>query len=80
VRGEGFAILYQDDGVGIPEQHKEEIFKRGFGSNSGLGLFFSREILDITHISIRETGESGKGVRFELLVPVEGFRSGPERD
>jgi PAS domain S-box-containing protein len=77
VREDGFAILYKDDGVGIPEQHKEEIFKRGFGSNSGLGLFFSREILDLTHISIRETGESGKGVRFELLVPAEGFRSGP---
>jgi len=33
------------------------------------GLFFIREILDITGITITETGEPGKGARFEMKVP-----------
>jgi signal transduction histidine kinase len=42
---------------------------RGFGKNTGLGLFFSREILSITGISITETGVYGVGARFEIRVP-----------
>jgi len=32
-------------------------------------LIFVREILAITGITIRETGEPGKGARFEMTVP-----------
>jgi len=32
-------------------------------------LIFVREILDITGITISETGEPGKGARFEMTVP-----------
>jgi hypothetical protein len=39
-------------------------------------LIFAREILDITGISIKETGEPGKGVRFEMNVPVGAYRFG----
>ncbi|MEI8330656.1 MAG: hypothetical protein WCF90_03250 [Methanomicrobiales archaeon] len=34
----------------------------------------SREILDITVISIRETGEPDKGERFEMVVPKGAWR------
>lgn len=64
-----FLIICEDDGVGVPAEEKEKIFERGFGKNSGLGLFLSKEILDITGITIRETGEHGKGARFEITVP-----------
>ena len=33
------------------------------------GLYLMREILAITGITIRETGEPGKGARFEMVVP-----------
>jgi signal transduction histidine kinase len=33
------------------------------------GLFLAREISDITGITIKETGEPGKGARFEITVP-----------
>lgn len=62
-------ITWEDDGPGIPDEQKEKIFQRGFGRNTGLGLFFSREILSITGISITETGVYGKGARFEIRVP-----------
>ncbi|MCX6688670.1 MAG: ATP-binding protein, partial [Methanoregula sp.] len=59
----------EDDGVGITAEDKKKLFTRGFGKNTGLGLFLSREILAITGITITETGEPGKGARFEITVP-----------
>jgi two-component system CheB/CheR fusion protein len=53
---------------------KEKIFERGYGKNTGLGLFLSRDILDITGITIKETGKPGKGARFEMTVPKEMWR------
>jgi len=74
---EGVIIIYEDDGTGIPQERKEEIFLRGDGTHSRIrGLFFVREILDLTGITIRETGDPGKGVRFEILVPKRIFRQG----
>ena len=67
-------LVYEDDGVGVPEAEKERIFEKGFGKNTGLGLFLTREILAITGLSIKETGLHGKGVRFEILVPQGKFR------
>ncbi|MDD1686759.1 PAS domain S-box protein [Methanoregula sp.] len=67
--GNGLMIIYKDNGIGIPETEKESVFLEGYGKNSGLGLFFVREILEITGISISETGKAGNGVRFELHVP-----------
>ncbi|MEI6840735.1 MAG: PAS domain S-box protein [Methanomicrobiales archaeon] len=68
-------IVCEDDGDGVPANEKEKIFERGFGKNTGLGLALSREILDITGITIRETGEPGKGARFEITVPGTAYRS-----
>jgi signal transduction histidine kinase len=72
--GDGLAIVYEDDGAGVPAEEKELIFERGYGKNTGLGLFLAREILGITGISIRETGQPGAGSRFEILVPKGMFR------
>jgi signal transduction histidine kinase len=71
---DGLLILVEDDGNGIPIDEKEKIFGRGYGKNTGLGLFLAREILSITGITIRETGIPGKGARFEMLVPKGSFR------
>ena len=67
-------IVCEDDGVGVLAGEKEKIFLRGFGKNTGLGLALSQEILEITGISIEETGEPGKGARFEMTVPKGMWR------
>jgi PAS domain S-box-containing protein len=67
-------VVCEDDGEGIADDEKEKIFERGVGKNTGLGLFLSREILSITGISIKETGEPGKGARFEIVVPKGAYR------
>ncbi len=70
----GLVITCKDDGVGITGEDKQHLFERGFGKNTGLGLFLSREILSITGITIAETSEPGKGARFEILVPKGAYR------
>lgn len=72
--GENVVIVCEDDGEGVPAGEKERIFERGFGRNTGLGLALSREILDITGISLRETGMPGWGARFEMTVPAAAWR------
>ena len=67
--GDDLVIIWEDNGIGIPPDEKEKIFQRGFGKNTGLGLFLVRDILSITDITIKETGLPGKGARFEILVP-----------
>jgi signal transduction histidine kinase len=62
-------IFYEDNGIGIRPEDKPRIFEKGFGRNTGLGLFLIKEILALTEIKISETGELGKGVRFEIEVP-----------
>jgi PAS domain S-box-containing protein len=67
-------IIWEDNGVGIPLEEKERICERGFGKHNGFGLFLSCEILTITGLTIRETGEPGKGARFEISVPKGAYR------
>lgn len=69
-------LIFEDDGVGVPMDEKKKIFDRGFGKNTGFGLFLSAEILSLTGMTIRETGEAGKGARFEITIPNGGFRLG----
>ena len=67
-------ISNQSSQNGIPRKDKERLFVKGFGKNTGLGLFLSREILAITGITITENGEPGKGARFEISVPKGMYR------
>ncbi len=67
-------IICEDDGVGIPAGEKDDIFRRGFGSNTGDGLFFVREILSITGMRIREEGVPGEGAKFVIEVPSGNWR------
>lgn len=71
-------FICEDNGVGVPMDEKEKIFSYGFGKNTGLGLFLSKEILNITGITIKETGEPHKGARFEISCPPSTIRT-PEK-
>ena len=70
----GMKLIFQDDGKGISSEEKEMIFKRGYGKNTGYGLYMTREVLGITGLTIVENGEPGKGARFEIMVPAGKFR------
>jgi len=72
--GTSLVLVFEDDGVGVAERDKKQLFTKGFGKNTGLGLFLSREILSITGITIAETGVPGKGARFEIRVPAGKYQ------
>ncbi len=77
------AIVFEDDGPGIPDDNLETIFQRFytsrpkgtvFGKNSGLGLSISRQIVEAHHGRIwaeNRIDETGKvaGARFSILLP-----------
>ncbi|WP_321507395.1 PAS domain S-box protein [uncultured Methanoregula sp.] len=67
-------VSYRDNGVGIAPEDKPRLFQKGFGKNTGLGLFLSREILSITGLSIQESGTPGCGVWFEIVAPRGKYR------
>jgi len=72
---DGIVIFFEDDGTGIPHDRKERIFLRSESARTSVrGLFFVREILDITGISIKENGEPDKGARFEMAVLTGAWR------
>jgi len=70
----GLVVTYRDNGIGIPGEDKTRLFQKGFGKNTGLGLFLSREILSITGLSIQENGTAGNGVRFDIIAPRGKYR------
>jgi len=71
--------IIEDNGVGIGEEMKDKIFQKGVGHNTGLGLFLSREILDITGLTIAETGKESVGARFEIRIPKGLWRKNSEK-
>jgi PAS domain S-box-containing protein len=74
VDGDALVVVYEDDGVGIPRDEKGLIFYKGYGKNTGLGLYLTAQVLSITGIEIRETGTYGIGARFELRCPPGTWR------
>ncbi|MDE4907764.1 response regulator [Methanogenium marinum] len=73
-RNGNLILVCEDNGHGIIPEEKEKIFERGFGKNTGMGLFLTREILSITGITTHETGEPGNGARFEITVPHGAYQ------
>lgn len=77
ITDDGLTLIIEDNGPGIADTEKERIFSRSGQNSFGHGLYMATTILDITGIQIKETGIAGKGARFEILVPRDGYRITP---
>lgn len=71
---DGYTVVYEDNGTGVRPEDKGRIFLKGFGKDSGLGLYLGMQILAITGIGIKESGEYMKGARFEIKIPEGKWR------
>ena len=71
---DGIVLFCEDDGIGIPLDQKSGIFDRVVGGEGKFGLFFVREFLTLSSMTIRETGTPGEGARFEITVPKGVYR------
>ncbi|MBV9322585.1 MAG: PAS domain S-box protein [Chloroflexi bacterium] len=73
-------IAVRDHGPGIPPDHREHIFERfyqaGEGQSNaagmGLGLYISREIVELHGGAIRAEFPEDGGARFVLALPLSG--------
>jgi PAS domain S-box-containing protein len=74
---EGATITCEDDGVGIPAVEKARIFERVVAGEGKFGLFYVKELLTMSGMTIQEAGEPGKGARFEIRVPAGMYRNTP---
>jgi PAS domain S-box-containing protein len=74
VEKEGVRIIYEDNGAGIAPGLKQSLFREG--EDRYHGLCVAEHILGSTSMSIKEAGDPNKGLRFEILVPLDRYRLG----
>jgi PAS domain S-box-containing protein len=67
-------IYFRDDGNGISQDMKQQLFDRNFKHRIGHGMNFIREVLRITGLEIDEIGQPGKGAVFRIKVPAGTYR------
>jgi signal transduction histidine kinase len=70
-------VRIQDNGIGIPPEYAENIFKPNFttkSSGTGLGLSISKRILDQIQATISFTSNIGKGTEF--LIEFKKYKEG----
>jgi CheY-like chemotaxis protein len=70
----GLLLVCEDNGMGIPAGEKSRLFDRVVGGSGKFGLFFVREFLTLSGMTIEETGTPGRGARFEITVPAGMYR------
>lgn len=71
-KGDEVLILFEDNGVGIPDEKKEKILERGFkeGENagSGLGVYLVKKIVDNYGGRLEIKDSELGGARFDILL------------
>jgi signal transduction histidine kinase len=67
--GDKLELVYEDDGVGIPSDMRDNLFKEGVGKGTGYGLFMIKRICEVYGWNIQETGIQAKGVKFVITIP-----------
>jgi CheY-like chemotaxis protein len=72
----GLIIFISDNGAGISPADKKLLFDKKPGSEKVPGPYLAERILEVTGMTIHESGGEKEGLRFEIIIPPEGFRQG----
>jgi signal transduction histidine kinase len=67
-------IIIEDNGLGFSQYEKDRLFELQSDGSGDRDLFMAHEILSLTNISLVETGDPGKGARFEIRIPETYYR------
>lgn len=84
--GDGVELVVEDDGAGIPKEHREQVFDRFVrldearardAGGSGLGLAIVREIVAAHGGSVGVSSSAKGGARFVVRLPSSGVGRSP---
>jgi PAS domain S-box-containing protein len=67
--GNHLKLIYEDDGVGIPDQMRSSLFQKGCGKGTGYGLYLIKRICKSYGWTLQETGKQGEGAQFTMTIP-----------
>lgn len=62
-------LIYEDNGVGMPDEVRNKLFTEGYGKGTGFGLFLIKRIAEAYGWTIQETGKQGQGAQFTMTIP-----------
>lgn len=72
--GEYISIIVKDNGKGVKEDKKQEIFepfKTTRAAGTGLGLTIVKQYIELHNGKIKEVGKEGEGAIFHILLPYQ---------
>jgi len=71
-KDENALIIFEDDGVGIPDDKKEKILEKGFtdgkSGGSGLGMYLVKKIVESYHGNLEVKDSELGGARFDIIL------------
>ena len=67
-------MVYEDNGIGVPNTEKKKIFEKGFGKGTGYGLYLIQRMMEVYGWTIKETAKHGRGAQFTIMIPKELVR------
>ena len=62
-------LIYTDNGIGISDDEKIQIFNEGYGKGTGYGLYLIKKICGAYGWTIQENGIHNKGAQFIMTIP-----------
>jgi PAS domain S-box-containing protein len=65
-------LIYEDNGVGVLDSMRANLFKEGYGKSTGYGLYLIKKICEDYGWTVQETGKTGVGAQFTMNIPRTG--------
>ena len=62
-------MVYEDNGIGISNDVRRNLFREGYGKGTGYGLYLMAKLCKMYGWTIQETGKYGKGAQFTITIP-----------
>ena len=70
----GLLLIWEDDGLPIPDKDRNRLFEYGYLQMSGYDLFLAVASLSVTGITLSVAPDQQSGARFQITVPHGVYR------